>query len=83
MSLNSCHGNQTKDLRGISNTLQNLTSVQQRVDISKFYLINWLHNICDVINTKTFVFLETNKINQFMQFSIDSILPYKLVAQYL
>ena len=32
MILNSCHDNQTKDLKDISNTLQNLEFVPLRVD---------------------------------------------------
>ena len=41
--------------------------------ISNFHLIFWLHNTFDVIiiSTKNVLFLETNKNNQFMQFTID------------
>ena len=38
--------------------------------ISNFYPVFWLCNNCDVINARNSLFLETNKINQFMQFSI-------------
>ena len=45
-----------------------------RYGILKFHIkllpYIWLRDNCDVINTKNVLFLETNKGNQFMQFSI-------------
>ena len=44
-------------------------------NISNFYPIFGLRNNCDVINAKYVIFLETNYIHQFMQFSIDITQP--------
>ena len=69
------------NVKGVEDVLANFSKWHKNLEsdfklsppppISNFYPILWLRNNCDVINTRNILFLETDKINQFMQFSID------------